>query len=89
MIFAAILTFACGGEQSKQPSSQQEAPTKESEPAQPVEESKDSEAADTGEQEEPGDCVKTCVASRQMQATSVEQIEADCQAQCAAEADKP
>jgi hypothetical protein len=82
LLTAALILLACGGDKS-QPS------TEESVPAQPIPVEEPSPvapaAADAG-QEAPDTCVSDCIASRQMQATSPEQIEIDCQKRCA---DKP
>ncbi len=73
----ATLALACGGEQNK-PAETAPAPAVETDlPAEPVEATTDAAAAPSE------DCVSKCVASRQMQATSPDQIQRDCEARCA------
>ncbi|MCP4446427.1 MAG: hypothetical protein GY811_13940 [Myxococcales bacterium] len=81
-LLVATLAFACGGEQSKQA---EPAPA----PAEPVNEPAVAvfdAGVTTPTAEGAVDCVKECVASRQMQAISIDQIERDCQEQCSEQA---
>lgn len=80
ILLVATLAFACGGEQSKPSEPTPEPVIDNAEPAKPVERESDAGATAPAASDE---CVKECVASRQMQATSIEQIESDCQARCA------
>ncbi|MBL4634731.1 MAG: hypothetical protein JKY56_12735 [Kofleriaceae bacterium] len=90
-----ILAFSCGGEQSAQQANQPTAT-----PESPVEATKKTEAEVAPEADavpeveagkpglsEPSTCVSECIASRQMQATSIEQIERDCEKSCAVRGD--
>ena len=83
ILLVATLALACGGEQSK-PAETAPAPAPAVEPtlpAEPVEATSDAGATAPLA----GDCVVECVASRQMQATSPEQIQQDCEAHCSAD----
>jgi hypothetical protein len=79
LLLTVALTFACGGDKKSSPP-----PTDESVPAMPISPEEPSpvaqQPADAGA--EPDECVTKCIASRQMQATSVEQIEIDCKKRC-------
>lgn len=55
-------------------------------PVQPAQGAIDGGAANPEAAAPTDTCVTDCVASRQMQATSPEQIEADCRARCAGDA---
>lgn len=81
ILLTAALTFACGGDKSK-PS------TEEAVPAQPIpaeEPAAVAAPADAGQTAPDDTCVSECIASRQMQATSPEQIEIDCKKRCGEE----
>lgn len=79
ILFVAV---GCAGETAKEVQPKNEAPAVQEEAATPVVPGGGEEEEVPTEAAPGGDCVKECVAARQMQATSIEQIEADCQAQC-------
>lgn len=82
-LFALLLS--CGGDQAAQKSPEPMAQPAPVEPASKIE--PEPSAIEPSEQPVPegGDCVTECVASRQMQATSIEQITSDCEKSCASE----
>jgi hypothetical protein len=78
ILLLAALASACGGEQSRAPDPAPAPVVETTLPAEPVEAATDAGAAAP----RADDCVAECVAARQMQATSPEQIQRDCEARC-------
>lgn len=83
-----FLLIACGSD-SKTAEPKHELPA-----AQPVEDSEALPGEATAVEGEPAsaegpgdDCIKECVAARQMQATSIETIELDCAKKCSGDVD--
>jgi len=81
-----FLLVACAGDSSNAVEPKSAVPAEQEEAPTAVEAATEVEAApaeaEPTEAAPADSCVKDCVAARQMQATSIEQIEADCQAQC-------
>lgn len=87
-VFLLVLV-ACAGDSSKDVEPKSAIPAEQEEPASEVEAATEVEAEPAEEEPTAADsCVTDCVAARQMQATSVEQIEADCQAKCSGDDSK-
>ena len=85
-VFLACVFGACGGE-SQTSAKQAPTPATGPTPAEPAtpEPAKPEPASDAGAASPTAsDCVAECVATRQMQATGPEQIQADCEARCLA-----
>ncbi len=90
-----VLAFSCGGEQSVQqaaeptptPESPVEATKKTETKVAPEANAEPKDGAGTVGTPAPSTCVSECIASRQMQATSIEQIERDCEKSCAVRGD--
>jgi hypothetical protein len=84
-VFLLVLA-ACAGDSSKEVEPKSVVPAEQEEPATAVE--AEPAAPEPTEAAPTDSCVADCVAARQMQATSIEQIEADCQAKCSSDDSK-